>query len=119
MHQDLYSETSHVENVSPSKQAATVWRYIDATTRPEFVTTKRIINDWFSRYNNSGRNDLKRRFQSPDNYQHFAALFELYCHELLLRHGYEVEVHRKKSGAKATRPDFQASQRGKESFYLE
>jgi hypothetical protein len=80
---------------------------------------RRTINDWYKRFPLPHKRELRRRFQSKDNYQHYGALFELYCHELLTCHGYDVQVHTNDSKTKNTRPDFLVSRESTPCFYLE
>lgn len=51
--------------------------------------------------------------------QFIAASFELYLHELFLRHGFKVEVHPQISSGKKTTPDFRVVSPDGMSFYLE
>ena len=75
------------------------------------------LEGWYSRYPSDGRSDLRSRFRSKDNRNHDGALFELACHEILLRLGFKLEIHPSIPESN-NHPDFLARGDDKE-FYVE
>ena len=75
------------------------------------------LEDWFSRYPVEHRDDLVARFRSDKNYNHDGAFFELACHELLRRLGFDLEVHPAIPESN-NHPDFLA-RGGDKDFYVE
>ena len=63
------------------------------------------LESWFDRYPEEHRKPLRSEFRSKDNKKHDGALFELACHELLRRKGFEPEIHPGVPGS-GKRPDF-------------
>ena len=72
---------------------------------------------WFDRFPEEARADLRGRYMSDDDHLHTSAHFELFLHELLVRLGFDIEVHPMVSGV-AKRPDFRIQHEGV-SCYLE
>ena len=78
---------------------------------------RQYTQEWFDRYPEEAKTDLRGRFVSDDDQQHTSSHFELFLHEILLRLGFSVEVHPTIMGI-SEHPDFLAT-RGTQSFYLE
>ena len=78
---------------------------------------RQYIQEWFDRYPEEAKADLRGRFVSEDDLQHTSAHFELFLHELLLRIGFSVEVHPTIAGVEE-HPDF-LIQDGDKLCYLE
>lgn len=80
---------------------------------------RETFEEWFDRYPEEARDDLRGRYRSSDDAQHEAATFDLLVHEVLCQHGCRVEVH-PETGTDADRtPDFLAEPPVGEPFYLE
>ncbi|MGH9794140.1 MAG: hypothetical protein ACRD5G_05150 [Candidatus Acidiferrales bacterium] len=79
---------------------------------------RQLANEWFSRYPDEAKADLRQRFRSPIDEQHQASFFELYLHELLYRIGYTLRVHPRVVGER-THPDFLAARGEEDYFYVE
>lgn len=103
----------------PAGESEPKYQYLNRSARKPFARIRVAFQEWFDRFPLEAKHDLMRRFQSREERQHFGAFFELYCHELLRRHGFVVEVHPGGKGEGETRPDFLASQNGMSLFYLE
>ena len=80
--------------------------YENRLARPEMDTIRKALESWYTRFPDDDK-DLRARFRKKDDYEHRCALFELYCHETLLRCGYSVEVHPDLPG-RPEHPDFLA-----------
>ncbi len=78
---------------------------------------RRYTQEWFDRYPEDAKADLRGRFRSKDNEQHTSAHFELLIHELLLRLDFDVQVH-PYVPTTSKRPDFLAAN-SMGSFYIE
>ena len=76
-----------------------------------------LCEEWFSRYPEDHRRDMRRRFTSSRDEDHRGAYFELLLHEILVRLGATVTVH-PKLAATSKRPDFLVELDGAR-FYLE
>lgn len=88
--------------------------FLNSSPRPSVERIRVLIEEWYSHYPTEEKERLKTSFISRDNITHEAAFFELFCHELLLRHGFTVELHARDSNQRAK--DFKAI---KESDTLE
>lgn len=94
--------------------------YENRSARPEMGTLRKALDSWYTRFPDDDK-DLRARFRKKDDYTHRSALFELYCHEILGRCGYSVEVHPKLHG-RPEHPDFltyDAETRKNKIAYLE
>jgi hypothetical protein len=94
-----------------------MYSFLNSATGEFWEVSRNVAEDWFSRFPDSEKADLKSRFTSADNAQRVAAHWELYLHEYLLRCGYTVEAHPLRDHGVRS-PDFLASD-GIDSFYLE
>jgi len=100
------------------KYSGPYYNYIDRSARKAYKYIRLLLNDWFSRFPASHQNDLEARFRSSDDSEYLSAFFELYLHELLLKLGFEVEIHPIIEGV-STHPDFLVISNKKSIFYLE
>src|SRR5260370_26729319 len=101
----------------PKRYAESTFDYYNRSARRDVARVKALLEDWLSRFPLDGQHDLRQRFRSDSDRQHYGAFFELYLHELLTRLGYSVEVH--PNIEEATHPDFLVSRNGVRSFYVE
>jgi hypothetical protein len=96
-----------------SKHLEKSYDFYDITARPEFVSVREMLNDWFLRYPEAGKRQLKRDFIS----QFDSAFFELFIHELFYQQGFALTPH--PSVPNSTKnPDFLAT-KGELEIYLE
>jgi len=93
--------------------------FLNRSARPQVVERRAMWTDWFGRYPDDAKKELRGRFRSRKDDQHAGAAFELFLHELALRIGGSVEVHPAIRPEIAKRPDFRVSLGGRPSFYLE
>lgn len=77
------------------------------------------MEDWFSRYLDDHKKDLRIRLRSSIDRHFLSAFFELYLYELLNRLGYNIKIHPEIRDGVVKRPDFHLSRSGGEDFYLE
>ncbi len=91
--------------LGPRPYAQPDFIYLNRSARPGVEAIRAAFEDWFLRYPNEDRAELRARLRSEDNYQHRSAFFELFLHEMLLRLGCNVQVHPQIVGT-PRRPDF-------------
>lgn len=101
----------------PKREAEPLFTYYNTTGRPAFNTIRDVLEDWFNRYPAVDQHRLAGQFRSTLDSHHQSAFFELFLHELLLRLGFEVEIH--PEIGRPTHPDFLVSRHGERQFYLE
>jgi hypothetical protein len=92
--------------------------YHNISARPGMVAYREIAERWFANYPDAHKRDLRARYRSPAQSDHFAAFFELYLHQLLLACGYEVEVHPTIPRSR-NRPDFFVRNQNGTQCYIE
>lgn len=109
--------TSRPPNDSFASNSETAYAFLDRTTRPEFLPVRGRLEDWFTQYPDHSKGDLAARFKS-NNTAHYAAHFELFLHEMLLKLGCSVVVHPEIIG-RTKRPDFLATASDGKRFYVE
>jgi hypothetical protein len=92
--------------------------YINRTSREEFARMRDLLEVWFSRYPVSEQQELRSRFRSLNDFQHEAAFFELFLHELLLRFNCRINLHPPVQQTSKV-PDFLVEPDASHNFYLE
>jgi len=90
------------------------YNFYDSTAKPEFVAVREMLNDWFSRYPETDKRQLKGDFRSS---QFESAFFELFIHELFFQQGFTLTPHPTVPNS-TKNPDFLAK-KGNLEFYLE
>ena len=88
--------------------------FYDASAKPKFVAVREMLNDWFSRYPETAKRQLKRDFHS---HQFDSAFFELFIHELFYQQGFSLTPHPTVPNS-TKNPDFLA-RKGDFEIYLE
>lgn len=86
------------------------YQYLSRCPRPEIRSVRHAIEAWYARCS-QGEQDLLCRLRGDDR-QHGPALWELVCHELLLRCGYAIDRHPKADTGR--RAEFHATSAGSE-----
>jgi hypothetical protein len=100
------------------KETESTFAYYNQSARPSVAIFREMIEGWFNRFRDEDKIDLCERFRSLNEPNHLGAFFEIYLHELLSRLGFEMELH-PAIRERPTHPDFLASTRGANQFYLE
>ncbi len=113
----LFDDTDR-DDTGPASYSEPKFQYLNRSARPAFQAIRTVLEEWFSRYPEPHRKDLRARFRSSDNVNHQSAFFELFLHELLLRLGHGIQIHPEVRGA-TKRPDFLVTPAKGESFYFE
>jgi hypothetical protein len=96
-----------------AKHQHNTYKFYDNSAIEEFAAVRNRLNDWFSRYPDRGKKQLKRDFQS--NFD--SAFFELFIHEVFLQQGFSLIPHPIVPNS-TKNPDFLAKKGGLE-IYLE
>lgn len=110
--QKLFDEKER-HNVDFAKNQHNTYDFYNDTAREEFVEVRDRLEDWFSRYPDSDKKQLKRDLQT----QFEPAFFELFIHELFYQQGFSLTVHPTLPNSSKS-PDFLAK-KGDIAFYLE
>ena len=103
---------------SPAGYGEFDFDYFNRSANEPIRKIRDVLEDWFSRYPQSDRSELRQRFRSHDGYNHSSAFFELWLHELLLRLGCSIKVHPTLPATTRRVDFFVESPRGND-FYLE
>lgn len=82
------------------------YSYMNRSAQDAAYKIRGVVEDWFNCYPEDEKAEFQRRFQSDEDTSYNAAFFELYIHELLLRLGYEIELHPQTGNDLQSRPDF-------------
>lgn len=99
------------------KRSESQFRFLNRVAGREFDAVRSLMEEWFERFPDESKNDLRQRFRSDDPRSSLGAFWELYVHEIHRRLGYDLQRDPEVPGT-SKRPDFLAS-RGESAFYLE
>ena len=80
--------------------------FLNRAATPYWHSVRALAEEWFSRYPQDERPELRTRFRSKLPGDHWGAWWELYLHELLLRLGYRIGLHPELPDSDK-RPDFE------------
>ena len=83
--------------------------FLNRSPRAEVESVRLLIEEWFGRVPQNERARILSSLRSRKNPEHWGAFFELFCHEMLLRNGYGVEMQPHSPHGKTK--DFRASGR--------
>lgn len=94
--------------------------YLQRSGRLAAAKLRALLDEWWQRFPEGSRGDLLRRLRNDDDAVFLPGFFELYLHELAIRHGYSCEVHFVLDPSVDDRNvDFRLSRPGEPSFLLE
>lgn len=93
--------------------------FLNRSAWPESERIRDLLEKWFVLYPRKEQEELRSRFRSDNNKQHYSANYELFLHALLLELGYEVEIHPDVSDVEEKHPDFIAKSKKGNKFYIE
>ena len=114
----LFSDVAHAD-VDPKPYLEPEYRYLDRSARVPAERVREVLEALFVHYPDEHRSEFVSRFQSDNDVQFTASVFELYLHELLVQLGYSVEIHRGSESEQGRRPDFYVTSRETEGTYIE
>jgi hypothetical protein len=92
--------------------------YLNSSARPQLGLVRELLETWLSRYTAMEKAELRARLRSPDNWDHAAAFFDLFLHELLVTLECSVIPHPVVLGTNK-RPDFLVTSSSSDRFCLE
>lgn len=101
------------------RHTQSIFDYLNSSGRAEVEAIRAMLEEWYTSYPEDAKKELRARFRSSDDWQHFGAFFELYVHELLCGMGFTVTAHPQIPGGRERRPDFLASTSDGPVFYAE
>jgi len=107
------------EGIGFPKYAEPAFHRLCHGSKHESRRVRGLLERWFQQYPGSEQNDLRSRFSSSEDGQHWGAFFELYCFALVRAMGYSVEVHKSVERNSKARVDITAKATGEIAFYLE
>lgn len=102
----------------PASQSESAFHYLNRTAKPLFAFGREFLEDWFSRYPEAHKEELRVRFRSSGDAEHYAAFFELLLYQLFRRLGADIEIHPAMPNT-ASRPDFLIRSTKSSPFILE
>jgi hypothetical protein len=105
-------------DLEPAKYGDSMFAYINRTARDGFDQVRHELESWFTHYPKQEQRELRARFRSDIDTQHYSAFFELILYETLLLLGCNTIVHPTIPGTEK-RPDFLVEPISGEPFYLE
>jgi hypothetical protein len=111
-------DTDIVRKVRYADYSEPTYKYLNTSDREGLSAIRAMLEEWFSKYPDSERDEFIERFRNNKDSQFYSAFFELLVHELLLRLGYEVDIHPKLKN-NPSRPDFLVQSQTGEEFYVE
>lgn len=86
--------------------------FLNRVNTPFWAAVRELLEEWFERYPDEHKGDLRNAYRSSLDGRHFGAWWELYLHELFLRLGYEIEVHPTLAWTERS-PDFRLTKDGR------
>jgi hypothetical protein len=95
------------------REGESVFQFMNRVDRPDWARVRDELDNWYSLYPDSG-DDLRKRFRSRREDQHFGAWWELWIHTFYRRLGYSVDVH--PDLPNGTNPDFLISREGLSTY---
>jgi hypothetical protein len=109
-----------IERTDPrlSRYSESLFGFLNRVDRPMFAAVQALMQEWFSRFPEDARVDLRQRLRSTDRRQSVAAFWELYLHELHLRLGLTLERDPDVPGTRR-HPDFRVHLPDGGFYYLE
>src|ERR1700679_2954360 len=106
----LFDDVVRTEG-GPKKTGEGDFGFLNRVDGPFWDEVRELLEGWFTRYPDDDKAGLRDAYRSSLVGRHLGAWWELYLHELLLRLGYEIEVHPELEGTKR-HPDFRLQKDG-------
>lgn len=95
-----------------------IYSFLNRSGRSEYKHTRRVLNSWFRDIPETYQKALKTSFCAGDR-QHLGAFFEIYCHALLKKQGFSVDLQQVVDQTYGNPIDFLAKTLEASLFYLE
>jgi hypothetical protein len=85
----------------PAQHIEELYEYYDSSAQKDIANIRKLLNDWFEKYPNSEKPELKSRFIGS----FYPAFFELFLYEVFYRLGFQIIIHPEIENSNK-RPDF-------------
>lgn len=108
----LFDEFERSDDRPKLEEGEDSFAFLNRVNTPFWDAVRGLLDEWFERYPDEHKGELRKAYRSSLDGRHFAAWWELYLHELFLRQGYEIEVHPTLAGTER-RPDFRLTKEGR------
>ena len=95
-----------------------MFEYLNRIARPEAARVRDFMEHCFEQYPTGSRADVRARFRGRVDRHHLGAVAELVWHEVLRRHGCQIEPHPTLPGT-SRHPEFLVVEPTGSRFYLE
>lgn len=106
----LFDKTSEFIE-GPASNNENSFNYYHKSNRVDIKIIRVTLEDWFSKYPEAEKKELKIRFKKDFD----SAFFELFLHELFYKLGYEIIIHPELKDSNK-RPDFLIIKNGKQTY---
>ncbi len=106
-------------DLSTATYQARHFEYLNVSARPEATESRKYMEEWFSKYPETEKEEIRARIRSNDDRQFDSAFFELFLFALLTQLGCSFEVHPVMAGDVLKKPDFLVTAPKGDRFYLE
>lgn len=106
----LFDKTSEFIE-GPASNNENSFNYYHKSNRVDIKIIRVTLEDWFSKYPETEKKELKIRFKKEFD----SAFFELFLHELFYKLGYEIVIHPELKDSNK-RPDFLIIKNGKQTY---
>jgi len=113
----LFDDIQRTE-LRPKYESESEFEYHNTSARAGVAAYRAVVEQWFDNYPEAHKSDLRARYRSRTQSDHFGAFFELYLHQLLLACCYRVDVHPAVAGT-SNRPDFLVQDHNGARCYVE
>lgn len=114
----LFAEKKRTRT-EPKRAGENEFAFYDSSARPEFEVYRGLVNSWLAEFPEGDQAEMISRMRKSDNLGYQAALAEVVTHAVLIRQGYQVEIH-PKAGHPTRRPDFLVkTQEGEKVAFVE
>ncbi len=69
------------------------YEFLDRCPRKAVESIRALIEEWFVKVPDTEKTRVRSGLRSRNDLEHWSTFFELYCHELLMKSGYSVQMH--------------------------
>jgi hypothetical protein len=87
----LFNQINRTE-LRPKYYSEPIFRYLNISANPRIEQVRLLLEKWFTSYPQHEGAKFISRFQSVRDEDHLSSFYELFLHELLLKHGYDVAI---------------------------
>lgn len=111
-------EEFHRSDMEPKKPHERIYSFLNRSGQSEYEQTRLALNSWLYDIPDAYQKSLKTSFCAGDR-QHLGAFFEIYCHALLKKQGFSVDLQQVVDQTYGNPIDFLVRTRDMPLFYLE